>query len=60
MRYKLESTTDFHVELGRNATVSVLAYERPGATLPLEEKPTMSIKSTSNATASAPVAPIIE
>lgn len=59
-RYRLESTQEFTVEAGRPASVEILAHERPGATVPLEEKPTMSIRATVPAAATAPPAPIIE
>lgn len=57
-RYRVESSGEFTVEMGRVATINVLAYERPGATVPVEEKPTMVIKAVSTAgTAAAPAAP---
>ena len=44
-RYRVESSADFTAEASaRPAAIQVLAYERPGAMVPIEQKPTMEIK----------------
>jgi hypothetical protein len=44
-KFRLESTGTFMAqEVGRPASIEVLAYQKPGATVPVEQKPTMEIK----------------
>jgi hypothetical protein len=44
-KLRLESTAEFNAkESARPASIEVLVYEKPGATVPIEQKPTMEIK----------------
>lgn len=54
IQYRLESTKDFMVhDGGRPAAFEVLAYEKPGATVAVEQKPTLELKPAANSGATA-------
>ena len=55
-KVRLESTVDFNFAEGsRPGALEILAYERPGATVTVEHKPMMEIKSAANSGATAAV-----
>jgi hypothetical protein len=57
-KIRLESTVDFNFAEGRRpGALEILAYERPGATVTVEHKPMMEIKSAVNSGATAAVTP---
>jgi hypothetical protein len=57
-KFNVQATTEFNVAAaGRPATIEVLAYERPGATVPIEKKPMMEIVAPSGSGATATVRP---
>jgi len=58
IKYRVASSNDFIIhEGGRPAALEVLVYEKPGATVAVEQKPTMEIKPAANSGATFAVAP---
>ena len=57
-KFRVQSTIDFTFPAsGRPAAIEVLAYERSGVTLTVEQKPTMEIMAPSGSGATAAVKP---